>query len=280
MEQDYQIGVVLSGGGVKGMAHLGAMKALNEHGIKPEIFSGSSVGAIVGAFLAANYSPSDILEFFKSNKTIFRWQHFSMRKPGLLDAEKYQEMFDPWLEGTTFESLERPLFICATDVLNGHYQVFSTGDLVRPLLASAAVPGFFTPVEIEGEWFVDGGVMNNFPVEPLVNRCSAIIGSYVSPVRRLQKSEITHSIKLWQRATDLSFAAASVHKFPDCHYVLYPQELWKYNIFDTGKLDEIFQVGYQFAIDHMDSIRKALPSVKPGQGLMQTKTAPIQKGKD
>jgi NTE family protein len=265
MGKTYSTGVVLSGGGVKGMAHLGALKALQEEGFEPKVFSGSSVGAVISAFLAAGSPPDAILEFFQENKTIFRWQNFSLTGPGIMNTERYEEMFEPWFEGKTFESLDHPLFICATDILKGNFRIFSEGDLIQPILASVAVPGFFTPVEIEGAWYVDGGVMNNFPIEPLQDDCQTLLGIFVAPIRKFDKKEITNSIRLWQRASNLSFAAASLQKFDHCHCVIYPQSLWNYGLFDTGKLEEIYQLGYQFTRDHMDRILKALDSSSKGK---------------
>ena len=248
------IGLVLSGGGARGIAHAGTIKALEEHGIRPNYVSGSSVGAMVGALYAAQFSPEEIITFFKENTTIFKWRHFTFYKPGILDADTYGEIFEPWLEGHTFESLSKKLHICVTDILKGEEHFFSSGELLRPILASAAVPGVFTPVEIKDSWYIDGGTMNNFPVEPLLTSCDFIIGSYVSLKKSFKKSELTNTLRVINRATDLNQVAPSKSKFPLCDMVFAPPTLHRYGIFDTHKIEEMFEVGYQFTKEQLREI--------------------------
>ncbi|MEM6965510.1 MAG: patatin-like phospholipase family protein [Bacteroidota bacterium] len=258
MNNNKTIGLVLSGGGMKGAAHLGVIKALGENNIFPSMISGSSVGAIVGALYAANFKAEEILEFFKINKTVFRWRHFSRSRPGFLNAERYDEIFESWLDHHTFETLSKKLFICVTDVLNGKFQFFSQGELVKPILASAAVPGVFSPVEIEDNWYIDGGTMNNFPVEALIGQCDFVIGSLASPNKPIPKSAISNSMRLINRATELTFHSSTLAKLHQCDHVFAPQDLYNYGIFDSKKIDEMFQVGYDHATQHMESLIQKL----------------------
>ena len=256
MKTKKQIGLVMSGGGVRGVAHAAVIRVLEEHGIEPMQLAGSSAGAMVGALYAAGFGPDDILEFFRKNTNVFRWQHIARRKPGILDADKYADLFEPWLNEHTFESLSKKLHICVTDVLNGRIRIFSSGELVRPVLASAAVPGVFSPVDIDGTWYVDGGVMNNFPVEPLAGRTDFLIGSFVSPKKAVAKEEVSTTLQLVNRATQLSFLAGSQAKFGQCDFLFIPQELWKYNTFDHKKVDEIYAVGYEYASRRIEDLMK------------------------
>ncbi|RMG87250.1 MAG: hypothetical protein D6714_02780 [Bacteroidetes bacterium] len=256
MENKPEIGLVLSGGGVRGAAHIGLLKVLEAHGLEPTRLAGSSAGAMVGALYAAGYKPDEILDFFRKNTNdIFKWTYFSRRKPGILDAEKYAEMFSPWLSDfKTFEDLHKELHICVTDVLQGRVRFFSSGELVRPILASAAIPGVFTPVEIGEDWYVDGGTMNNFPVEPLIGRCDWLIGSFVSPKQAMDKSELTNTLKLLDRASDLAFLAASISKFGLCDFIFTPPELANYGTFDSKKVDEIYEIGYRYASEKIGEL--------------------------
>lgn len=259
MGQHPVIGMALSGGGVRGAAHAGVFKALEENGIEITHLSGSSAGAMAGALYAAGYPPEEILEFFKVNAAnIFQWRHFSRSKPGILDSDKYAELFEPWLKDHTFETLSRKLHICVTDVLQGTIRFFSSGELVRPILASAAMPGVFTPVEIEEHWYIDGGTMNNFPVEPLVGECEVVLGSFVSLKRALEKSELASTLQLLNRASDLSFLAVSLQKFEWCDLVFAPPELWQYGIFDAKKIDEIYRAGYEYTSSQMERLEAVL----------------------
>ncbi|MEO1515359.1 MAG: patatin-like phospholipase family protein [Bacteroidota bacterium] len=253
-----KIGLVLSGGGVRGIAHIGILQALEEEGIQPTLLSGSSAGAMVAALYAADYPPKEMLDFFRQNNSILRWRHFSYSKPGLLDAEGYASMFDHWLKDRSFDSLSKELHICATDVLSGLPYYFSKGDLVKAILASSAVPGIFTPVEISSNWYVDGGTMNNFPTEPIADQCDLMIGSFVSPEGTISKKELTNSFKMLNRAIGLSVMANSLLKFHVCDFVFMPKELAHYGLFDTSKMDEIYEIGYQYAQDQLDNLWKAI----------------------
>ncbi len=267
-ENRLEIGLALSGGGVRGAAHAGVLKALEEAGVEPSQLSGSSAGAMAGALYAAGYSPEEILEFFRANAgNIFQWRHFSRHKPGFLDSERYYELFEPWLKGHTFESLSKRLHICVTDVLNGEAHFFSSGELLRPILASAAIPGVFTPVEIDGRWYIDGGTMNNFPVEPLTGQCDILLGSFVSMKKALNKGELTSTLQLLSRASDLSFLAASLQKFQLCELVFAPVELHQYGIFDTKRIDEIYLAGYDHALRRLEELMPLLERQGKGHSL-------------
>lgn len=253
-----KIGLVLSGGGTRGAAHAGILKALEEHGIYPNVIAGSSAGAIAGTLYAADYSPKDILRFFKINNKVLRWKNFARFRPGLLNAEKYSDMFKPWLGGKTFEDLSKELYVCVTDVLKGRTQFFSSGNLIKPTIASAAIPGIFTPVEIEQNWYIDGGTMNNFPVEPLLENCDIILGSMVSPKKAVTKKDLSSSMRLINRASDLSFYATSLSKFKYCDIVFAPEELCQFSMFERKRIQKMYDIGYKHAHQKLENLTDLL----------------------
>ena len=258
MKNIQSIGLVLSGGGVRGAAHAGILKAMLENGIEPNMISGSSAGAMAGALYAAGFQPDEIFKFFKENSNVFRWQNFARTKPGFLDTEKYAVIFKPWLNGHTFESIAKKLTICVTDVLNAKVKFISEGELIYPILASAAVPGIFSPVEINDNWYIDGGTMNNFPIEPLVGRCDFLIGSFVSNKLSIQKKNLTSTYKLVTRANELAIFASSQVKFGQCDFLFNPPKLANYHTFETKRITEIFQIGYDYALQMMPSLLEVL----------------------
>src|SRR5690554_5127561 len=138
------LGLVLSGGGARGAAHIGALKAFEENGISPTHISGTSVGAIVGALYAAGVHWSEMLEFFKSI-SIFNTKRFAFNKPGFLDTENFYDDLKVFFSRDSFDVLEKSLFITATDVVTGNLKIFSKGQLIKPVIASASFPGIFTP---------------------------------------------------------------------------------------------------------------------------------------
>jgi NTE family protein len=260
------IGVVLSGGGARGVAHAAFLRCLHEMGLSPQVVAGSSVGAMAAALYAAHRDPEDICRFFERHQSIFHWKYLASAKPGILDAEKYLDRFRDWLPGTDFSDLERPVYVCVTDVLRGDVVYFSEGEVLRPILASAAVPGVFTPVEIAGNWYIDGGTMNNFPVEPIAGQCDILLGSYVSPLKALQKQELRSTTQLIYRASTLALWANVQSKFATCDYVFMPPDLWRYGMFDTNKLTEIYELAYTYAQSQRPVIEAALEKKRPGGG--------------
>jgi len=256
-----KLGLVLSGGGVRGIAHIGFLKALEENGIHPQVLSGASAGALVGALYAAAYSPEEMVSFFKTTP-IFKFSFYSSSKPGLLDSEKYRVFFEKYFPEDNFASLEKPLSVVATDLANAQPHFFKKGAIIKPLLASAALPPLFTPVEINGKLYADGGIMSNFPVEPLDNRCARIIGSFVNPVNRITKKHLSNTMKIFQRAADLRFYADAKSKFRHCNYVFEPQLLSNISLLDTRNIDKVFEIGYQTAMEEMDNILNALQQPK------------------
>lgn len=246
MENNKIYGLVLSGGGVRGMAHIGAIKALEEAGIYPQIISGASAGALVGAFYAAGYSPSEILNFFKK-ASMFKFSNYAIGKPGLLNTEKFIKIYLKYFPQNSFEALSKKLFISTTDIIHGKNKIFHSGELIKPLLASAAFPMVLTPIKIGAVLYADGGILNNFPTEPLHDRCDKIIGSYVKPLKEISEKELTSSLSVLERAYQLGIANQSMIKFKDCDQLFLPQELISYKTFDMNKLDEIYEIGYTTA---------------------------------
>ena len=236
-------GLVLSGGGARGAAHIGVIKALEEYGISPTHISGTSVGAIVGALYAADVSWSEILRFFK-NIPIFRANRYARNKPGFFDTEKFYDDLKVYLPNDNFDDLKKTLFITATNVIDGSLKIFSKGQLIKPVIASATFPGVFTPIEINGMYYIDGGTLNNFPVETLKKDCDKIIGVYVNPLKKISIKDLKHSYNVVERAYKIKVASESMLKFLDCDLVIYPEALINYGTFGMNNIDAIFNLGY------------------------------------
>ncbi|WP_396634423.1 patatin-like phospholipase family protein [Maribacter sp. R86514] len=241
-------GLVLSGGGIRGVAHIGVIKALEEHGIYPTHISGTSAGSIVGSLYAGGVKWEDILEFFKVIP-IFHAKRFARKKPGFIDTEKFYDEFKKFFPIDKFESLAKELFITATDIVKGELKIFDTGELIKPVLASATFPGVFSPVNINGSFYVDGGVLNNFPIEPLQPHCDKIIGSYVNALKSSKIKDFKHSYNVLERAYKIKSASESIAKFSECNFVVSPEELCEYATFDMRSIDAIFDIGYNSTID-------------------------------
>jgi len=240
----YNLGIVLSGGGVRAIAHIGLLQALKENNINPEIVAGTSGGAMVGALYAAAYDTETMLKFF-NDTPLFKFSLYTLNKPGIMDTEKYSVFFDAYLKENSFEALKKPLYVTATNLLNGKLEFFHTGELIKPLLASAALPPFFSPIEIEDKLYSDGGILNNFPIEPLSYSCKNIIGSFVNPLTKIDKHEIKSTINLIQRVYHIGLDAKDLVKFNQCNYVFSPPEIYKIGIFDSKSVTKAYTFGYK-----------------------------------
>lgn len=169
MQANKKIGLVLGGGGARGLAHIGVLKVLLENDIRIDCVVGCSIGAIIGAYYAIHGeigSLEDLVLSFDKKIKIFR-EFIDFGRPGktILRGRKIEAYLRKHLiKGKRFRDLEVPLFIVATDFLSGEEKVFVKNDLLRPIMASISVPGIFPPVKIGGRFYMDGGVANPTPV--------------------------------------------------------------------------------------------------------------------
>jgi NTE family protein len=248
-------GLVLSGGGIRGLAHAGVIKALEEEGIYPTHIAGASAGAIVGAFYAAGYSGEDILAFFHET-SIFSVNKYAYKKPGLIDTNKFYEIFKEYFPEDNFKSLKKKLFISTTDILAGKSKFFHEGPLIHTILASAAFPVVLSPMKINDVLYADGGITNNFPVEPLLVHCDKIIGIYVNPLKKVNAEELESSWDVMDRAFKIGMANTSIQKFGQCDLVIAPEKLSAFGTFSMNHLDDAYEIGYEAAKKQLADIRR------------------------
>ncbi len=164
-----RIGLALGGGGMKGLAHVGALSVLEEMGIQPNIIAGCSIGAVIGAFYASGYRAEHMSYILKSSPpaSLFTWRFDGL---GLFDVSRFEDFLYQHLGNKRIEQLPIPLALITSDLETGNEVVLEEGPLVPAVLASSAVPGIFPPVEIEGRLLVDGGLINNLPISVLKAR--------------------------------------------------------------------------------------------------------------
>lgn len=239
-----KIGLALSGGGIRGVAHLGVLTALEENGLKPHIISGVSSGAIIGTLYAYGMPPAEILENLLKTK-IFRYMRPAWSKFGFLNIQKLEAIYKLYLPVKTFEELPLKLIISAADIIEGKTIFFSEGDLLKAILASSCVPVIFAPLEMDGKLMVDGGIINNLPVEPLIGKCDFIIGVHVNPTNT--KYHISSIKSMIERTFHLAIAGNVKDRIKHCNLFIEPPELANYNIFELSKAKEIYRIGYEYA---------------------------------
>ena len=242
-------GVVLSGGGVRGFAHLGLLQALEELNIKPDAISGVSAGAIVGALYAAGHSPQTIRDILKKN-SYFGWSSFLLNKDGLFSMKALRKVLQTYIPDNSFESLHKKLFITATDFANNEAITFSKGSLIDTVIASSSVPAIFEPVKIGDHLLVDGGLLNNFPVEPLENKCTLLIGCNVNFIPKgLGNGKRIGKMNLIEKCFHMAIASVVYSKVEKLDLFIEP-DLHEFGMFDVTKADLIYETGYQATMQH------------------------------
>ncbi len=246
---DSKIGLVLSGGGTRGLAHAGVLKFLKEQNIEPDILSCCSAGSIVGSLYAFGKSPEGILDFFKSIY-FFNWKHFTFNQPGLVSSAIFTTYLNPIFQDMTLGDLEKDVRIVATELITGQQKVFEKNyKIVDAIIASSCIPGISTPYFINEEMYSDGGVLNNFPADVIHNECDKMIGVYVTPPQDVEVNDLKSIRSVTTRAYELLSHRTEIYKFAFCDWFITSKKLSKYGIFERNpqRLDEIFQIGYEEA---------------------------------
>lgn len=238
-----KIGLALSGGGARGVAHIGVIKALEELGLTFSCISGTSAGAIVGALYAYGHTPDQILEIIK-RVTIFNVVRPAWTWSGLLTMEGMGDLLLKRMPENDFKALKIPLTVVATEIRLGETHYFSDGELVRAIMASCTVPAVFTPLSFRGGHYVDGGVLDNLPVKPLTGHCDLIVGSHCN---HFTKDFDPRNMKVVaERALLIAIQTNTLVSKRQCDVLIEPPGLARFSGFDIAKAQEIFDFAYRF----------------------------------
>ncbi len=261
-EKNDVTGICLSGGGALGLAHLGALQSLEDHGIFPTVIAGSSMGAIIGTFYAAGYSPADMLQLIKDDKLykITKLMTFrpSFLRSGLSTHNMLRSLVKELIPHNSFEQLNKRMQICVVNLNNAEWEIVDSGnELDKWLAASASIPGLFETVKSDDTFYVDGGLLNNVPSQKLAKVCSTIIGVDVIP--HLVPTELKKPIDT------LAFAVRAMqHQNSNagrelCDYLIEPMAIEKFHEFSFDAYQEIYQYGYEattkYIVGHSEMLK-------------------------
>lgn len=238
-----EVGLVLSGGGARGISHIGVIKALTEFGIKITHVSGTSAGAIVGTLFAYGYTPDEILRHVMATK-LFRAMRPAWRWTGLLTIEGLRNALLEVVPENDFASLKIPMAIAATEIVKGKPEYFTEGELIPALLASCCVPAVFNPIQHRGGLYVDGGLMDNLPVKPIRDKCDFIIGSHCNYIS--SEFDLKNIRSVIERSLLIAINGNTTVSKALCDMLIEPPGVGGYSGFDLGKAQLLFETGYNF----------------------------------
>lgn len=250
-KRPYRIGLALGGGGARGFAHIGVLRAFEERGIKPDIISGTSAGSIIAVLYADGYTPQHIIKLF-NDLEVKELVDVTLPRNSLLRMDKFINYLKKNLHAKNIEDLKIPVLIVATDFDNGKSVAFEKGELATRIAASCSIPIVFPPIMIDGVRYVDGGVMRNLPATPLRELCEVVIGVNVSPMH--QEKYEDNLLAITNRAYNF-LSCGNV--FPDialCDILIENEHMDNFNVFDLKEQAEIEALGYQKSIEVLDNL--------------------------
>ena len=168
LQRNPRLGLALSGGGARGLAHIGVLKVLEEAGIQLDYLAGTSMGGVIAAAYAAGLKPDEIEQIAADTsrtRNLLRLADLSLPQQGIFRGERLLTFFEQHLQGRTFAELQIPLTLVAVDLNTGQEVGLREGSVAQALRATVSVPGLLAPVEQDGMRLVDGGLLNNLPVD-------------------------------------------------------------------------------------------------------------------
>jgi NTE family protein len=250
MLMKFKMGLVLSGGGTRGFAHIGALQALEEAGVRADVISGTSVGSIVGALYADGYSPSAMLDLFRKNRVI-QLSRLTLLRKGMLSLSGLKKKINKYIRAKTFEELKLPLYVTVTNLHRGEVEYAHEGPLAEKIVASATIPILYAPVRIKQELYVDGAVIDNFPVKPISGLCERIIGINIMPSS--QRPEIRGIRDVALRTFQLYVHAMNRESFAACDLLIEPLDIAGFGYLGSKRGMEMYRIGYDAAKKQLET---------------------------
>jgi len=253
-----KIGLCLGSGGARGLAHVGVLQVLEENGIIPDIISGCSAGAIFGAVYAAG---TNLYLLEKYLGTVEARTIVDMGIPihgGFLSGDKIEELVLTLTHDLSFGETKIPFVCIATDLVTGEMKVFEEGKLHRAVRASMAVPGVFTPAVIDGHYYVDGGVLEELPVDVLRTRgADVVITSDLGIKKNFFDPERPSPIDILRRSSDIMQAKLTQRQTDKGDVIIRPDASFM-GLLKINGYEESVEAGRQKATEALPRIRQLL----------------------
>ncbi len=244
-----KIGLALGGGAVLGAAHIGVIRALEEMEIQISHVTGTSIGAFVGALYAFGNSSKDIEEIALE----LSWMDISgiaIFESGLLSNAKLGELLGKSLGEKKIEDADIPLAVIATDITNGDKIVLDNGPVAQAVMASACIPGVFSPVEFDKKLLVDGGIVENIPIDAVKNMgADYVIGVDLNAIKTYHKPDSILDVII--NSFHFTLRAAAKYQTEDADVLITP-DLSKFNMVSTDQIKDLIEQGYKDAREQLE----------------------------
>lgn len=247
-------GLALGGGGARGFAHIGVLRAFELFDMKPDLLSGVSAGSIAAVLYAAGLTPKEMLESFIDFIKFSDYTEWAMPKQGFFKLDKFGKMLSEWLPVKNLEDLKIPTVVCATDLAAGKSVGWSTGEIVPRVLASCSIPIVFKPIVINGVHYVDGGVIRNLPAWAIRKYSKVLFGSNCSPLNHTYKYK-SSMLDIALRTYQLMLKANTIQDLSLCDHVIQMSEIAEYKTFDISHMRKLAVYGYDAASRVLEKIK-------------------------
>jgi len=249
-----KITLSLSGGGLRGAAHVGAIKFLEEQGVEVTAVSGSSAGAIVGLFLAAGLKSDDMLDFLKNleKKELFVWASGDI---GLFKMERLEQKLEETLGIKSYDELQIPLHTCVTNIDTGESTYIYKGNPIDYTVASSTITPLFRAKQIGEHFYIDGGFSDNLPVKPLKQYAEKSLAININPLRGEElstfKSLAIRSILIMIRSNSMP-----AKKLADAFFEV--KGVANMHLFDFSEIQSAYEAGYNELKEQWEELSKKL----------------------
>lgn len=251
-----KVALVLGGGASRGLAHIGVIKAFEEHNINFDCVVGTSVGSLIGAFYAAGYSAEKMQEFAKTIKEKDILTSFIPLIPSKTDG--IENIVTRFLGDINIEDLNKQFCAVAVDVKSGQEVHFTSGNLAKAVAGSCAVPGVFMPVNYNDYVLYDGGLSNNIPgnVPKLVFNADIVIAVDVNSTRG-QGTDSDKFIDTLMASIRIMMKSNSLKGYMSSNLIIQP-DLKRFKSTKLNEIDEMIMEGYSATIFQMEKIKELL----------------------
>ncbi len=255
-----RLGLALSGGGTRGLAHIGVLRALEENGIRPDCLSGTSIGAFAAALYAFGVSLQEIRSI-SEGMTPLNVSKLQLSRYALFSNEELGRLIQSRIGRARIEESPVPLAIIAVDIGSGKKVVMREGEVAPAVMASNAVPGIYRPIFIDGRMMVDGGIAEDVPISPLRPMgADLVVAVNLSAERQYRPPD--NIIDIILNAIDIAIDEDTKVQVKAADVLIEPK-LSHFERMDVSRIDELIAEGFRATMASIKEIRRVLGS--PGE---------------